>query len=828
MVRPEVSAQGVSGLDTVLGGVYVAASWDGRTGEPQRHFSGLTSSPLVTNNEPGVYFTLRSSSVAGLSDGAPILYRGLDVGKVGNLRLADDGVSVLADAFVREPEARLINSATRFWDTSGFQFSFGASGAQLSVNSLASLVTGGVAFETTVSGGDALSDDPVFNLYSDEESARASVFDTATDGNPVNFTVIFSDSVPGLEVGAEVEFGGIVVGEVTGLTGVLDEETFGDRGVRLLTTIELQPGKMGLDPDATPADVLDFMQFAVRNGLRAQLTSASILGGLQISLIQLNDPPEAEVDADAEPYPMIPSVPAELTDFADTAEGVFNRVNNLPIEELLNNAIVVMQSVNRLLNDDGVTGTPSEVLGLLEDVRRFVNSDGIQTIPDQAGATMSSLRETAGQLQDVVTRLNEAGAVQALVDALEAAEEAADSVYETMDEGPQTLADIDAAVNELTELIATVNDLPLDSVVSETEGSIAALRELLAAPATQGLTGDVSELLTEVEGLVADVREAGLVETATTTLVELQSTVNRVAAEMTPVLDEAQQAIAAAQGSIDRVPGLLESLDALAETLTEVAADVNELPLDQSVANANALMASVDDLLNTPGVQALPEETRSTLVEARQVFAEITAEDGLIDRATALVATADASVGEIRTALRPVLAEAQRAAAAVAEAADTAPEVADRAKRVADQIELLVNEAADLPIEEIGRRASALLESADTLVSSPDTQRLPGALADSLEEAQRLLIQIQEGGLIENANRTLASVRQAADRLPVLLDEVGQLLDRTGTVVAGYEASGALGTEMQSALRDIQSAASSVDALARQLERSPNSLLFGR
>lgn len=228
VVRPEVSAQGVSGLDTVLGGVYVAASWDGRTGEPQRHFSGLTSSPLVTNNEPGVYFTLRSSSVAGLSDGAPILYRGLDVGKVGNLRLADDGVSVLADAFVREPEARLINSATRFWDTSGFQFSFGASGAQLSVNSLASLVTGGVAFETTVSGGDALSDDPVFNLYSDEESARASVFDTATDGNPVNFTVIFSDSVPGLEVGAEVEFGGIVVGEVTGLTGVLDEETFGD------------------------------------------------------------------------------------------------------------------------------------------------------------------------------------------------------------------------------------------------------------------------------------------------------------------------------------------------------------------------------------------------------------------------------------------------------------------------------------------------------------------------------------------------------------------------------------------------------------------------
>ncbi len=365
-------------------------------------------------------------------------------------------------------------------------------------------------------------------------------------------------------------------------------------------------------------------------------------------------------------------------------------------------------------------------------------------------------------------------------------------------------------------------------VVSETEGSIAALRELLAAPATQGLTGDVSALLTEVEGLVAEVRESGLVQTANTTLVELQTTVNSVAAEVTPVLDEAQKAIASAQGSIDRVPGLLESLDALAETLTEVAADVNELPLDRSVANANALMASIDDLLNTPGVQALPDETRSTLVEARRVFTDLTEEDGLIDRANALVATSESSVAEIRGALRPVLAEAQRAAVAVADAADTAPEVADRAKRVADQIELLVDQAADLPIEEIGRRASALLDSANTLVSSPDTQRLPGALADSLEEAQRLLIQIQEGGLIENANQTLSSVRQAADRLPALLAQVSQLLNRTGTVVAGYEANGTLGTEVQSTLRDIQSAASSVDALARQLERSPNSLLFGR
>ena len=828
IVRPEVSAQGVSGLDTVLGGVYLTASWDGKGSEPQREFTGLTTAPLATNGEEGLLFQLRASTVAGLSENAPILYRGINVGRVGNLRLGDDGVSVIADAFVREPESQLINSATRFWDTSGFDFSFGASGAQLSVNSLASLVTGGVTFETTVSGGTELSEDPVFRLYPDEESARSSVFDSTTDGEPVNFSVVFEESVPGLEVGADVEFGGIVVGRVAGLTGALDEETFGDRGVRLLTTIEIQPGKMGLDPESGPEDVLDFMQFAVQNGLRAQLQSASLLGGLQVALVQLTDTVPAQIDPEAQPYPRIPSVSADLSDFADTAEGVFNRVNNLPIEEVLDNAILVMQSVTRLLNDDGVTETPSEVLALLGDVRSFVNSEGIQSIPDEAGQTMTSLRETAGQLQQVVAQLNEAGAVDALISALTAAEDAADSVFETMEDGPATLDQINEALDSLNTLILTVNDLPLNGVLTEVEGSVAALRTLLAEPATQGLTGDVSDLLGEVEGLVAEVRASGLVETANATLTQLRTTVNEVSEQATPILEEVRTAIASAQGSIDRVPALLENVDTLTQNLSAVAEDVQGMALDEAVASANRLLISLDTLVSAPQTQSLPEDVSTTLADLRLVFTALTEQNGTLDRANSLLTASRDSVAEIVAALRPVLVDAQRAATAVADAADTAPEVADRAKRVADQIELLVNEAANLPLQEIGERTSSLLASADTLISAPDTQRVPGALSDALQEVQRLLIQVQEGGLIENANATLASVRSAADRLPRLLNDVSTLLGQTGTVVAGYEARGALGSQVQATLRDIQSAASSVDNLARQLERAPNSLLFGR
>ena len=465
------------------------------------------------------------------------------------------------------------------------------------------------------------------------------------------------------------------------------------------------------------------------------------------------------------------------------------------------------------------------MLALLGDVRSFVNSEGIQEIPVQVGDTMTALTSTAGQLNDVVTRLNEAGAVTALVDALTAAEDAAHSVFETMDGGDQTVAAINATLAETEQLIATINELPLIELVNEVEGSVEALRTLLASDATQGLTGDVSTLLTEVEGLISDVRASGLVETANATLVQLQGTVTDIQAQATPILSELAEAAATTN---TRLPGLLDNVDLLTANLTTVSQNIADVPLDQAVTNVNALVQSLDTLVSDQALNELPADVQRTLQDLQLVFSALTEQNGVLDNANSLIVDSNAAVNDIQGALTTALADIQQAAQDVATATDVAPEIADRAKRVADQIELLVNDVADLPIQEIGARTESLLASADVLISSPDTQRLPGALANSLEEVQRLLIQVQEGGLIENANATLRSVRRSVDAIPALLTNVGGLLTQTGTVIEGYDQRGALGSEVQATLRDIQSAASSIDNLARQIERNPNSLLFGR
>ena len=834
VVKPEVSARGVSGLDTVLSGVYIEASWDSDIGAPQSRFDGRPQAPLAPYGRDGVSFQLRGQSVEGLSEGTEIYYRGIAVGQIANLRLSEDGASVIADAFVQAPQSRLISTATRFWDTSGFTFSFGAQGAQLSVSSLASLVSGGISFDTPVSGGEPVAEDTVFRLFGDEETARSSVFSDSSDGEPVNLSIVFEESVPGLEQGADVDFGGIVVGSVTALTGLVDEARFGDRDIRLLTTIEIRPGKLGLEGGATEDDVYDFFDFAVARGLRAQLQSASILGGLQIALVETQSLTDAELDFDAEPYPQIPSIAPDLSDFTDTAQGVFNRINALPIEELLDNANSLMSSVTRLVNEDGVQETPDEILRILAAVRGLISSEGIQSIPNQANELMLTLNETATDLRGVVAELQAAGAVERLTEALAAAEEAADAVVVATADFPQLVQSADGVAQEVQSLVVSVNELPLDVAVNNVNDLIARIDTLIAGAEVQALPGEVNDTLAVLRDTLTQVEESGLLPQATQTLATAEGALTDLTADLQSALAEAERAAAAVTEATADLPQVLSTADTAAAEVAALERSVNEMPLGDVVANAESLVGRIDTLVAGAEVQALPGEVNDTLFVLRDTLAQVQ-ESGLLEQATRTLATAETSVTDLTLQLQEVLTEAQRAATSVANATDQTPELIDRANRIAEDLETLSSEAATIPVQELSAQVSELVASANTLVSSDDTQRLPGALADALNEVQRVLITIQDGGLIENANQTMASaeqaadaIRRAADQLPALLTTTSRLLVQSGEVLQGYEANGQLGSQARATLREVQEAAQSIDSLARQIERSPNSLLFGR
>ena len=81
--------------------------------------------------------------------GAPVLYRGFEVGDVQDSRLNTAATAVDIDVTIRPQYTKLVRSNSRFWNVSGANAHFGLfKGLQVNVQSLRSLVVGGIAFST--------------------------------------------------------------------------------------------------------------------------------------------------------------------------------------------------------------------------------------------------------------------------------------------------------------------------------------------------------------------------------------------------------------------------------------------------------------------------------------------------------------------------------------------------------------------------------------------------------------------------------------------------------------------------------------------------------
>jgi paraquat-inducible protein B len=567
IIRPEVTARGVTGLDTVLSGVYIEGAWDGEPdGLVVRH-EALGDPPLAAGGQAGLRIMLNASPGAALSEGAPILYKGIEVGRIGKPGLSDDGVNAQANAIVFEPYGKIITTATRFWDTSGFTFSIGTGGAELDFTSLASLIGGGVAFETIVSGGRPALDGAAFGLFADEGRARASLFDTS-EGTKLNLTVVFRENFSGLAVGAPVELEGVRIGEVSSIRGIVDEDRFGDDAVRLLATLALLPSRLSLDV-AEFDDPLDYFEQRVDAGLRARLVTATILtGGLKVEMIEVPDAPIELMDLSAEPYPILPSAQSEISDMTATAEGVFQRINALPIEELLVSAIGFLDAAETLVGGEDVRQVPGDVRGLIGDVRGLVGSQELQTLPAEVSALVGELQLAAADMRIVTASLSEADLVARLQGAVDSATAAATGIEISVAGVPELLT-------SLTALSDRVASLPVETMIAQVNETLASAEMLFASKDTQALPGALATAMAEVEAAILELREGGAVRNLNQTLAS------------------AETAAAAIETAVAGLPSLAVRIETLVERAENTLSGV-----DQNSELSREARASLRDIRN--------------------------------------------------------------------------------------------------------------------------------------------------------------------------------------------------------------------------------------
>ncbi|MGH3053982.1 MAG: intermembrane transport protein PqiB [Gaiellaceae bacterium] len=206
IVRPQVSLLGVHGLDTLVSGPYVQASPG--TGPTASSFTGLTDPPPPETLEPGLDVVLRSERRGALRVGSPVYYRGVEVGKVKSYRLGKSAESVEVTAYIDAAHAALVRTTSRFWNVSGLQMNVGLAGVNFDLESIESLLAGGVAFDTPQETGALAKNGAVFRLEDtppDEASSQRKA--------GLRITLI-AQRLAGIALGSPVSYRQVRVGEV--------------------------------------------------------------------------------------------------------------------------------------------------------------------------------------------------------------------------------------------------------------------------------------------------------------------------------------------------------------------------------------------------------------------------------------------------------------------------------------------------------------------------------------------------------------------------------------------------------------------------------------
>ncbi|MEL6679248.1 MAG: MlaD family protein, partial [Pseudomonadota bacterium] len=531
-VRPQVSANGVSGLDTVISGVYLAASFDNQADGMLPLIVAERAAPLTPAGEPGRRIRLRGSDGGSISVGAPILFKGVDVGRIESKAISEEGDAVLFDAFIDAPYDRFVTESALFWNASGLALNLGPGGAELNVSSLASLVRGGVAFDTLGVSLRPAEDGQEYRLYPNEEAAQDSLLNV-DQGIEVEFSAVFSGTLRGLTVGAPVEYRGVRVGEVLSLSTRLNL-TVTPRRPELLTTLVIRPRRFGLDLDTTPAETVAFLNELVAEGLRARLAPTGLLGGtMVVELFETGERGRAVLSNDGR-RPRIPSTAPSGGGFAASAEGVLRRVNDLPFEDLVAGAVTFVNSLNRIINDPAVRDAPASATALIEDLRALVAREELQRAPDELLAAITQMRslvdgiaasDAAGSLDEITGQATALlASLSASVDGVAPALTAATALIEDLRALPLDDATAEAVgvIGGVNELVATLQALAADPDLLATPGAARAfvgdLRTFLNSDGVQGAPDTLRQTLDQTTALLNALETSGAVDNLTATL----------------------------------------------------------------------------------------------------------------------------------------------------------------------------------------------------------------------------------------------------------------------------------------------------------------------
>jgi paraquat-inducible protein B len=350
VVRPRVTGANISGLGTLVSGAYIGVDV-GHSAVPARHFVGLEVPPIVTSGLPGREYILHAGDIGSLNIGSTVFYRHMPAGQVVAYSLDPGGASVTVKVFINSPYDKFVTQDTKFWQASGVDMSIDSEGVKLHTESVASILEGGVAFQSPKdsSATAEVAADTEFKLYSDRERAMRE-----TDTVAETFLMYFQGSLRGLSVGAPVDLRGINIGEVKRLSVEYDRVA-GE--LRFPVEVDIFPQRIQArartsSPKSTDLSnvgghtMIDSM---VAHGMRAELKDGNLLTGQKyVAVDVVKGAPREAVAWDAHP-PIFPTASGGIDEITDSIGSVAKKLDKVPFDRISDHLVATMATLDRTL-----------------------------------------------------------------------------------------------------------------------------------------------------------------------------------------------------------------------------------------------------------------------------------------------------------------------------------------------------------------------------------------------------------------------------------------------------------------------------------------------
>jgi paraquat-inducible protein B len=321
-----------------------------------------------------------------------VFYRDVRVGEVLSYDSGQAVGPVAIRVFVRAPFDAQVRDDSYFWNTSGLSLDMGPSGLHLQFQSLQSVLSGGISFETPAAaeGGKPSDAKKVFELYDNQAAAEADFFER------VPCVTYVESSLSGLAIGAPVQLRGVQMGIVTSERLMLDDAGH----VIARVAFDMQPTRALEDANR---DARALTMFILSQGLHVELSSTNFVTGQKVlSLEYTGAGKKTELRTEAGAL-VVPGQGGGIGDVTHSISEIAAKLNQIPFDDIGKSVDRTLRSVSEVMDGPKLQNTLSELSLTLQEVRRLVHD------ADQGmGPVLARLPQVAEQMQQAAQNLNAA------------------------------------------------------------------------------------------------------------------------------------------------------------------------------------------------------------------------------------------------------------------------------------------------------------------------------------------------------------------------------------------------------------------------------------